>query len=63
MSYRAALELISTENERLKEQLVLENKLSVNPATAEGWAVLSSLQAEADVYAKKVTGCTLVVAK
>lgn len=49
------MEVIEAENERLKEQLLLENKLSVHPPTPSGWALLSSLQAEADAFAKKVT--------
>eukprot|EP00887_Chlorella_sp_A99_P008164 scaffold12.g8164.t1 len=52
---RAAIEAIAADNQKLKEELMLENKFSVNPTTATAAALIANLQQQADVYAKKIT--------
>ena len=51
---RTAVEAIAADNAKLKEELVLENKFSVNPTTQTAAALIGNLQAQADVYAAKV---------
>ncbi len=53
---RAAVEAIAADNMKLKEELMLENKFSVNPTTQTAAALIANLQAQADVYAAKVRG-------
>lgn len=52
---RAAIDAITADNLKLKEELLLENKFSVNPTTQTASALIAHLEAQADVYAKKVT--------
>lgn len=51
---RAAAEAIAADNQKLKEELMLENKFSVNPTTQTAAALITNLQEQADVYAHKV---------
>lgn len=51
---RAAVEAIAADNMKLKEELMLENKFSVNPTTQTAAALIANLQEQADVYAAKV---------
>lgn len=51
---RSAVEAIAADNLKLKEELMLENKFSVNPTTATAAALIASLQQQADICAKKV---------
>ena len=53
---RAAVEAIAMDNMKLKEELMLENKFSVNPTTQTAAALIANLQEQADVYAAKVGG-------
>lgn len=50
---RAAAEAIGADNQKLKEELMLENKFSVNPTTQTAAALIANLQEQADVYAAK----------
>lgn len=50
---RAAAEAIAADNLKLKEELMLENKFSVNPTTQTAAALIANLQEQADVYAVK----------
>ncbi|KAL4431319.1 hypothetical protein ABPG75_006575 [Micractinium tetrahymenae] len=52
---RAAAEAIAADNQKLKEELMLENKFSVNPTTQTAAALIANLQEQADVYAAKIT--------
>lgn len=51
---RAAVEVLAADNLKLKEELMLENKFSVNPTSTTAAALIANLQAQADVYAAKV---------
>ena len=51
---RAAVEVIAADNLKLKEEVMLENKFSVNPTTQTAAALIANLQQQADVYATKV---------
>lgn len=53
---RAAVDALVADNMKLKEELMLENKFSVNPTTQTAAALIANLQAQADVYAAKVWG-------
>lgn len=59
---RAAIDAISADNLKLKEELMLENKFSVNPTTQTAAALIAHLEAQADVYAEKVQEAGLGVA-
>lgn len=52
---RAAAEAIAADNQKLKEELMLENKFSVNPTTQTATALIANLQEQADVYAAKAS--------
>lgn len=58
----AAIESIAADNLKLKEELMLANKFSVNPTTQTAAAVIANLQQQADAYAKKVWVSTLPAA-
>lgn len=49
-----ALDIITADNQVLKEQLVLENRFTVQPGTQLGAATLAELQGEADILVKRV---------
>lgn len=51
---RLALETIKRDNEQLKEELRIENKLSVAPTTEQGNILLAQLQDESDILTRKV---------
>lgn len=51
---RAAIEMIAADNLKLKEEVMLENKFSVNPTTQTASALIANLRAQADVYVVKV---------
>ena len=57
---RAAIEVLAADNLKLKEELMLENKFSVNPTSATAAALIANLQEQADVYATKAR-CALGV--
>ena len=52
---RLALDTLKKDNEQLKEELRIENKLSVTPTTEQGNILLGQLQDESDVLTRKVT--------
>ena len=52
---RAAIQKLKEDNAKLKEELLLENKFSVTPTTANAAALISNLQEQSDVYTRKVT--------
>lgn len=57
---RAAAEAIAADNQKLKEELMLENKFSVNPTSTTAAALIANLQEQADVYEVKVRrGCAV----
>ncbi len=51
---RAAIQKLKEDNAKLKEELLLENKFSVTPTTANAAALISNLQEQSDVYTRKV---------
>ncbi|GMH39417.1 hypothetical protein BSKO_07315 [Bryopsis sp. KO-2023] len=51
---RHAIEKIRTDNNKLKEELLLENKFSVQPANAASAIQICKLQDEADMYTRKI---------
>lgn len=53
------MKVIADANESLKEQIVLENKQTVNGTTSEGFATLAELQDAANTYVQRVrpVGC------
>ncbi|KAL6784942.1 ODA5 [Auxenochlorella protothecoides x Auxenochlorella symbiontica] len=52
---RVAVKVIADANESLKEQIVLENKQTVNGTTSEGFATLAELQDAANTYVQRIT--------
>ena len=53
-AFRAAIQKLKEDNAKLKEELLLENKFSVTPTTANAAALISNLQEQSDVYTRKV---------
>ena len=51
---RAAIQKLKEDNAKLKEELLLENKFSVTPTTANAAALIGNLQEQSDVYTRKV---------
>lgn len=51
---RAAIEKLRADNMLLKEELMLENKFSVQPTTANAAALIATLQDQSDQYTRKV---------
>lgn len=54
VSGRHAITKLRTDNNKLKEELLLENKFSVQPANAAAAIQICKLQDEADMYTRKV---------
>ena len=54
LACRAAIQKLKEDNAKLKEELLLENKFSVTPTTANAAALISNLQEQSDVYTRKV---------
>ena len=54
---RAAIEKLRADNMLLKEELMLENKFSVQPTTANAAALIATLQDQSDQYTRKVWRC------
>lgn len=54
MVFRAAIEKIRRDNEDLKEELLLENKLSVRSTKPGSFVRIAQLQDEADAFTRKV---------
>ena len=54
---RAAIEKLRADNMLLKEELMLENKFSVQPTTANAAALIATLQDQSDQYTRKVWSC------
>lgn len=55
-----AIEKIRKDNEDLKEELLLENKLSVRPTKQSSVVRIAQLQNEADAFTRKVRNGDLV---
>ncbi|KAK9834716.1 hypothetical protein WJX74_008491 [Apatococcus lobatus] len=53
---RAAIEKLRADNMLLKEELMLENKFSVQPTTANAAALIAALQDQSDQYTRKIEG-------
>ena len=54
---RAAIDAIASDNLKLKEELMLENKFSVNPTSQSAAALIALLEEQADGLTKKVLYC------
>ncbi|GAB4816542.1 hypothetical protein N2152v2_003588 [Parachlorella kessleri] len=52
---RAAIDAIAFDNLKLKEELMLENKFSVNPTSQSAAALIALLEEQADGLTKKIT--------
>ncbi len=52
--HRFAIEKLRTQNAKLKEDLLLENKFSVRPSNPGATILINKLQDEADLYTRKV---------
>lgn len=53
-SSRAAIEKLREDNRLLKEELLLENKFSVTPTTANASMLIANLNDQSEVYTRKV---------
>ncbi|KAK9817701.1 hypothetical protein WJX72_000889 [[Myrmecia] bisecta] len=51
---RAAIAKLRHDNQMLKEELLLENKFSVQPTSANASALIANLQDQSDVYTRKI---------